>query len=413
MLAGQMTNPERLKTSAAPAMQPGRRPASGELSWRVIRHRPELDGIHEEWVALHRASGTPNPFSHPAWVTAWLDHFTGPADLYAVAGRNEAGDLVALAPFHRRVPSLSSPFPGTCLRLAGMGSSELLTEIPEILVGGHPPRKAMRSMMRFLLDDRAGEWDWVELMLSPRLGWFESDWVGPEADAKGAHFMLDTTLAFVVLDLPESWEALRTGMKRNVKEAVRRSTNRLAKLDGGWEYTVPRDESELHQAIDDLVRLHHARSGVTNHEVHSNYLQDPRDEAFLRSAAGAMFSAGAGTVARIRVGNDVAATRLLLSANDSLFFSLSGMAAGDMVWDLGLGTQITARALQDAIAAGAKTANLSANPDEGKLRWSERLELHHGFLVTSPRRGAQVRTAAYRLYRGLRSLRDPWRAAGG
>jgi CelD/BcsL family acetyltransferase involved in cellulose biosynthesis len=395
-----------MRKPAAADVRQGRRSTSGDLSWSVIRHRPELDLVHDEWAALHRASGTPNPFSHPAWVTVWLDHFTRPEDLYAVAGRSEAGELVALAPFHRRAPSLRSPFPGRCLRLAGMGSSELLTEIPEILVAGHPPRKAMRSMMRFLLDDRSEDWDWTELMLSPRLGWLESDWVGPEADAKGARFMLDTTLAFVVLELPDSWEAARAGMKRNVKEAVRRSTNRLAKLDDGWEYSVARNEAELLEAIDDLVTLHHARSGVTNHEMHGDYLWDPRDEAFLRSATRAMFSAGAGTVARIRLGEDVAAARLLLWANGSLFFSLSGMAPGDLVWDLGLGTQITAQALKDAIAGGITTANLSANPDEGKLRWSEQLELHHGFLVTSPRRGAWARTSAYRLYRELRSVRD-------
>jgi hypothetical protein len=379
---------------------------SKELDWCVIRNRGALDALTEEWLALHRASGTRNPFSHPAWVTSWLDHFTSAADLYAVAGRTAAGELAVLAPFHRRRSRLGSPYPGTCLRLAGMGSSEMLTEIPEIVIGpAHPPRKAMRSLMRFLLTDRAADWDWMEFMLSEQLGWFESDWIGADAETRGAGFRHRATLAFVVLDLPGEWDALRGSMKRNVKEAVRRSTNRLAKVEGGWDYVLPDDAAELDEALDDLVRLHRARSGVTDHEAHGNYIRDPADEAFLRSAAHSMFEAGAGNVARIRVGGEPAAARLLMWVNGSVFFSLSGMKPGAAAWDLGLGTQIAVQSIKDAIARGDKRVNLSANPDEGKLRWSERLELHSEFLVTSPRRGARARTRLYLLARALRDLR--------
>jgi CelD/BcsL family acetyltransferase involved in cellulose biosynthesis len=360
--------------------------------------------MRQEWTELHRASGTSNPFSHPAWVSAWLDHFTRSEDLHVVTGRTADGELVVLAPFHRRRARLAAPYPGTCLRLAGMGSSELLTEIPEILVGGHPPRKAVRSLMSFLLTECAAEWDWIEFTLSPDLGWFESDWIGQEAEADGAGFMHRSTTAFVVLDLPDEWDALRAGMKRNVKEAVRRSTNRLAKLEEGWDYDVARDDAEFGDALDDLVRLHHARSKVTSHELHGDYLRDAGDEAFLRSAAGEMFSAGAGNVARIRVGERPAAARLVLRVNGAVFLSVSGMELGPTVWDLGLGTQLTVQTVKDAIARGDGVANLSANPDEGKLRWSERLELHHGFLVTSPRRGARIRTAAYLLARAMRGV---------
>jgi CelD/BcsL family acetyltransferase involved in cellulose biosynthesis len=374
-----------------------------EIVWQVIRDRAVLDALVPEWAGLYRSSQTPNPFSHPAWVTTWLDHFTQPDDLYAVAGR-AGGDLVALAPFHRRRPRLHSPFPGTVLRLAGIGAGELLTEVPEILVAGHPTRKVLRGLIRFLLDDCSQDWDWTEFTLSPRLGWFESDWIGPEWEARGVRFAHRATQAFVVLDLPEEWSQLRSGMKRNIKEAVRRSTNRLAKVEGGWEYTVPASEADVASAIDLLVRLHGARSQVTDKELHSNYLQSPGDEAFLKAAALALFRAGAAAVPLIRVAGEDAAVRLILRGNDSVFLSLSGMAPEH--WDLGLGTQLTVQALQGAIAEGIGSANLSVNPDESKLRWSERLELHNEFMITSPRRGARAAAGAYLLRDAARNARQ-------
>jgi CelD/BcsL family acetyltransferase involved in cellulose biosynthesis len=379
--------------------QRGPAPSAKELEWRVLRHRDLLPSIAGEWNELHVASRTTNPFSHPAWIEAWLEHFTRPEDLYVVTAR-ERGQLVALAPFHRRGPRPASPFPGSCLRLAGMGASEVITELPEILIGDVPARKVMRGLMGFLLGPCGDDWDWLELSLSNRAGWFESDWIGSDAEARGAAFVPRSASACVVIDLPESWDLLRSGMKRNVKEAVRRSTNRLAKLEGGWETVHPSNGHEFQEALESLLRLHRARSGVVEKEQHANYLSDPRDEAFLRDAAMAMYRAGRGTIAEIRVEGTTAAAGLLLRANGAVFFSVTGL--DPRFWDLGLGTQLKVQALQQAIADGDTVANLSINPDESKRRWSESLEFHHEFLVVSTRRRAAAAAGAYLMHRAAR-----------
>jgi CelD/BcsL family acetyltransferase involved in cellulose biosynthesis len=373
------------------------------LQCSVLRHRDELEPMAEDWLDLYRASGTPNPFAHPAWVRTWYEHYVGPDDLYLVSVRL-GEQLVAVAPFYRRRLGLGR---GVGLRLAGMGASEAITEIPEILVAREPPRKVTRAIVSFLLNERLGDWDWAEITLGPRLGWFESDWIGSELEQRGARFSHLATLAFVVMELPESWETFRSGMKRNVKEAVRRSTNRLARLDGGSEYAVPEDNAELEQALDTLVSLHRARSEVTDKEIHGDYLRDARDETFLRSAAGAMFAAGAATIPQIRINGDHAASRLVLLGNDAIFFSLSGLERA--YWDYGLGTAITVRAVQDAIERGDRLANLSLNPDEGKLRWSEKIELHNEFLLVSPHRGARTAALLYLVQRAARLGLSFWK----
>jgi len=370
--------------------------SKSELRCSVVRFRAHLDEFVDEWLELYKRSATPNPFAHPAWVTAWFDHYAGRKDLYVVVVR-KGEELVGLAPFYR---SRLGRGRGVCLRLAGMGASEAITELPEILVSADAPRKVVRAVVKFLMDERGHDWDWAEVTLGPRQGWFESDWIGPDNEGRGARFTHLTTLAFVVVNLPQTWELFRTGMKRNVKEAVRRSTNRLARLDDGSDFAVPRDSVDFERALDALVDLHRARSEVSDKELHGDYLSDERDEAFFRAAAKAMYSAGAATIPEMRIEGNHAASRLILSGNRSVFFSLSGLDR--TYWDYGLGTAITVRVLQDAIERGDTFANLSLNPDEGKLRWSEEIELHNEFLVVSPRRRARVAALVYLVQRAAR-----------
>ena len=312
--------------------------------------------------------------------------------------------LVLVAPFYRRRRlGLSSG-----LQLAGLGASERLTEISEILIADEASRPALRELVDFLFADHGREWDWLELMLGPEQGWFEPAWLPVHAVARGAAFLHKGTKPFVVLDLPQTWEGLRGNLKPNMKEAIRRSVNRLARVDEGWEYLLPADKGEFESALDVLVRLHRARAAVTSHELHANYFEQGQSEAFIRDAALAMFVAGVGTVARVRIGGVDAAARLVLHGNDSTFFSFSGLDPA--YWEYGPGTALMVEALRSAIARGEHVANLSQHPETSKLRWSERLELRHEFLVIAPRRRALLSTMLYLQLAALRRSAELFRA---
>ncbi len=362
------------------------------LAGSVVRSRTELAALHDEWLDLYRRSASPNPFAHPAWVKTWLEHYTSEEDLYAVT--IHSGDtLVAIAPFHRRRVRSG----GVALRLAGAGTPELLTEIPEIVADG-APRKLLRGLCRFLLHERRDDWDWAELRLGPAQGWFESDWLTREAEEQGAKFIHTGSSAFVVIDLPPDWDELRSSLKRNVKEAIRRSTNRLGRVD--WEVVTPSTPAELGAAVEALAGLHGLRSGVADKERHIDYFGDAHDLSFLRKAAAAMFEAGAGSVPLIRIEGTDAAARLILHGNASIFFSVAGLDPA--YWDYGPGTMLVVEALREAIARGDTSANLSMNPDEGKLRWSERIEIHNAFMLVAPRRRSRVASASHLVLRTLR-----------
>jgi hypothetical protein len=72
-------------------------------------------------------------------------------------------------------------------------------------------------------------------------------------------------------------------------------------------------------------------------------------------------------------------------------------------WDLGLGTQINLRCMHDAIERGDTVVNLSQNPDQKKMRWSEHIEVHNEFRIVSPRRGARLRTGLFMVRRAVKA----------
>jgi CelD/BcsL family acetyltransferase involved in cellulose biosynthesis len=191
------------------------------------------------------------------------------------------------------------------------------------------------------------------------------------------------------------------GLKRNMKESLRRSKNRLARSGTPWEYRVAKDETELSTALDTLLRLHRSRAEVVEKTRHADCFGDPRDEAFARKVVRAMFDAGHANIALLRIGEADAAGRLVLKANGGTFFSFSGLDPA--YWTYGVGTALMAETLRAAIEQDGTIANFSQHPEDSKLRWSEQLEFHNEFLLVGPRAASRT---AFHLFWQLRALRQ-------
>jgi CelD/BcsL family acetyltransferase involved in cellulose biosynthesis len=64
----------------------------------LLRTRAELSPLLTRWAALHTETRSDNPFTHPAWCTAWLDCYR-PEHPRALVDQDSSGRIRALAPF--------------------------------------------------------------------------------------------------------------------------------------------------------------------------------------------------------------------------------------------------------------------------------------------------------------------------
>src|SRR4051794_6042610 len=65
--------------------------------------------LHEEWSALHDASGSTNPFSGPEWPTLWFERFLQPGDESWLLEVRDDERLVAVVPLYRRASRAVGP----------------------------------------------------------------------------------------------------------------------------------------------------------------------------------------------------------------------------------------------------------------------------------------------------------------
>ncbi|HEX8101807.1 MAG TPA: GNAT family N-acetyltransferase [Solirubrobacteraceae bacterium] len=382
-----------LDPGAQPDRPAGTAPARGKgsLSFSVVESHAELRELLPAWLALFAASRTPNPFAHPLWQLTWGQHFVRAGELYVVA-IHLGGRLVAVAPFFRRRYGLGRTAATTVLRMFGTGRHAAITELPQALIAPGLERRALAAIVGGLVA-RSDEWDWIELALPPEHGWLEPEWAARPPAAPPAFPMHKASAACVVLPLPGSSAALRAGLKRNVRESLRRGVNRLDAAGVPWRVETDCAPDQLGAAVEDVIRLHSARAGIAGHLEHDDHLEEPESRAFLHDVAGQLHAEGALRVARLVAGEETLAANLILRAHGTVFTSLSGMAPD--AWRYGAITVLLGRVLDEAADEGFERANLSLGPSQAKLRWSERIETHNQFVIVANRRGARTAFAAY------------------
>jgi CelD/BcsL family acetyltransferase involved in cellulose biosynthesis len=236
-----------------------------------------LEALVPEWAQLHRASGSRNPFAAPDWSLLWARHFIAERDLRVFAVR--ADSLVGVVPLylHRQLGGLF-----TTLRLIGSGHHVRLFELPQPLLARGLERKVLRAVLASAC--ARGEWDWLELALAPEHGWFEPQWIPAEVHAAGAYLVHKAARPCVVMDLPDPGQPLSPTLKRNVRNSVARSRNRLDRA-GSWRVTEPRPCAEVDSLVPALIALHEGRAHLPGKVEHASNFTEPGNRAFLLELA--------------------------------------------------------------------------------------------------------------------------------
>jgi CelD/BcsL family acetyltransferase involved in cellulose biosynthesis len=378
-------------TLAATTTAPAKR--SGDLLIETVSPAELSAPDRAAWDGLFESQhGPANPFCAPEWVLGWYSAFTVAEDqllLFIRSGER----LVGVAPFFRsRVRVGGATLIGR-LQLAGAGQGGSLLELPQVLAAPGLERAVLRLVVAetMLNKELTGSGLWAEIQIPRSQGWFEPEWAARTGHPVSFQRQVGSQ-ACVMLPLAGSWEATKSGLKRNVKESLRRSRNRLAKDGRPW--SVQRRTVDLDEAVvDRFLGLHQRRAEQKVANRHGDAFADPARRQFLRSLLPALGSRQRASILELTLDGEVVASQLVLHAPQLTYIHSSGFRAD--VWDLGPVTFLQGIAISDAADRGEDWINLSPGPNVAKLRWSEQVDVYDDFSYGSGGRWLHLRYAAF------------------
>jgi len=338
-------------------------------------------GVTAEWRALADVAAPGNPFAGPDWTATWLRHFVADRDT-AVLTVRRGGRLIGVAPWYVR--RLAGPV--RTVQLAGTLRYPELTELPQVVAAPGEHRSVLRAVIDYWCS-RPRAWDWLELPVEHGQGWFEPEWIGP-----GFAVRHKAVRPAVVLPLPDDVATLRSGLKRNVTESIRRARNRLDKSGQPWAITAHTGDA-VTTALPVLRALHRARAELSGRRRHPDALAGDARFAFYTDAVRRLASRDRAELLTVDVAGAAIAALLVLRAPAAGYLALSGVAPD--WWQVSPVTLLQWTAMSRAVARGDAELNLSMGPDVAKLRWSEQVVPHMEFVVCGPRERSRLLLAGY------------------
>lgn len=354
-----------------------------------------VEGLHAlapEWRILFEQSGIALPFYTFEWVDIWWKYLR--QDRRAIrdhlqirALRNAQGELIAVAPLILTERPATGVVRARFLQF--IGADPNLTELRGMLVLPSYEKEAYLALMQ---DIQTAPWDWVL--------WSGLSETG--ADIVGAHLCdhHEPTPDFY-LTLPETWAQFQEGLKRNIRESLRKCYNSLKRDNLVPELRVAVEAGEITPALERFIELHGARSADTTTSVrHANVFSQPEMCAFLHEVCQRFAAQNITHVFQLIISGEVVATRIGFQFGDTLYLYYSGY---DPQWSkYSVMTTTAAEALKYAIAHGVKAVNLSTGRDVSKIRWGPAETIYRGGVqVASSGRSRMV----YKAYRKGVSLR--------
>lgn len=349
--------------------------------------------LEAEWDELFWQSSPKLPFATSSWARLWLEHFAEHTAavhdrLTLRAVRSSDGQLLGVAPLVCTERPATGPVRVRVLQ--PIGSDPNVTEIRGTLCRKGAEVTVAKALVAQLKREYEA-WDWL------KLGGVLQGSPEHQALTQALDVEATQTIPDYVLRLPSSWEALKAGLSRNMKEALRKCVN-SPKRDGlNLELFV---EPSCGEALERFFALHAERSALTGTVRHRDVFVSSQAKRFLRAYAAESEARRELVIFELKAGGETVATRLGFLFGDELYLYFSGERTAFAKYSVL--TRLMAEIFQWAIGAGVKLVNLSPGTDHSKTRWNpEPVPLVQLVALSPSARGPIVR----QLYRGVEAIR--------
>lgn len=348
------------------------------------------DAERAGWNRLERQPGIAEPFQSLFYNESWWEQFgrMGGANRKLQIFLVEDGrEIIGVFPMLRQnlvvkgVPVLSY--------LQPLGADNILTELRTGLVKEGHAHAAYSAFVSYV-QTRYAHWDVVSLPAGPSE-------VADLYDAVSIpHPTRPLVESFVVMLEPDL-ASFRSGMKRNIKESIRKCYN-SAKRDGvELDFRCLRDAQSIRAFLPDFYRLHASRANQAHGTRHRNVFEEDYARQFIATLASDPDRSGL-RLFLMQHHDRVVAARLGFETEDGLYLYYSGYEAEFGKYSVM--TTLVYEVIKQSIESGKKAVNLSVGRDVSKTRWSPREQEYRWNLMFRPTiRGVMARFAILSMMR--------------
>jgi CelD/BcsL family acetyltransferase involved in cellulose biosynthesis len=329
-----------------------------------------LLSLAAEWEALDASLHPRVPFSSPIWCTNWWKSFKRDTlfardELNSYALRDTAGNLVCVAPM------FVSHRPGRgavrSRELQFFGADQNVTELRGPICKPEWMANAVDLLSEQIKIDRCCDWvQWRGLRVPDDASRWQSE-ISLHDEMQTINY---------VLSLPETWQALRSSLPRNIKESLRKCYNSLARDSHAFEIRIIELPQDIPAALEKFFQLHRSRATAGDMHRHHDAFKHAAARDILTNYCWDMAWQGHLKIFQMVIRDRVVATRVGFALGDELYLYYSGF---DVEWQrYSVMTTLVAEAIKWAIAQGLKHVNLSTGTDVSKTRWRPESIVYHG-----------------------------------
>jgi CelD/BcsL family acetyltransferase involved in cellulose biosynthesis len=353
-----------------------------------------IEALAPEWEQLEQNLRPRTPFTSPLWNSLWWQHFSADSlwvrdELYVHVVRNEFDALIAVAPMMLTFRPAFGPLRVRALQL--LGADENVTELRSIVCRPQHLPEALAALSDYFLAT-ADRWDWLQ-------------WCGIPAEGPSRELLQRAAKIQWGREVPNyylpltgpltgSWDEFKSGLSRNMKEALRKCYNSLKRAGYEFTFEVVSSPAEAKIALETFFELHAERANAHGLPLHPDvFTRDVAREFFLDYGQ-RMAEQDRLRVFQLKIGGQVVATRVGFILGRDLYLYYSGYR---VAWAAqSVMTTVVAEAIKWAIGQGLEGVDLSTGKDPSKTRWRPTEIVFCEGVQSSPRRLRQLAAGAYR-----------------
>ena len=311
-------------------------------------------------IAAEQAVFTPflSLFWYETWWTAFGDSSASVDRKLLIYVMRRGGEAVAFFPMFRQT---NLRFGLKLLRhIKPLGADGNLTELRTGIVRTGHEREAYAALADYLQSSER-QWDAITLPALPAEA-------GDVYDAFPAHPTVAVKEGFV-LPLAADWDSFRSGLKRNIKESIRKCTNSVKRDGIELKFSCLSEPGAIQAMLPQFYRLHKLRAAQEAGNQHRDYFRRDAARQFLDALVREAPRSGI-RLFTLSDGDRLVAARLGFENAAGTYLYYSG-------YDLDYGkysvpTQLVIDVVKRAIASGQQNVHLSFGRDVSKTRWGPR-----------------------------------------